>query len=186
MGKLIYIANTSLDGYTEDPSGNFDWSEPDDEVFALITDLIRPVGTHLYGRRMYETMAVWETDPSLGAQSEPFRDFAAVWSAADKLVYSTTLTEGSTARTRVESSFDPTSVRALKDSTTGDLTVGGPVLAGQAIQSGLVDEIHLFVTPILLGGGKAALPKGVRTQLELLDERRFDNGAVHVRYRVLS
>ena len=186
MAKLIYIANVSLDGCTEDSSGGFDWSEPDETVHAFIADLIRPVGTHLYGRRMYETMAVWETDPSLAAQSALMRDFAEVWTGAEKVVYSTSLAEVATARTRIETSFDAASVRALKFSATQDLTVGGPHLAGQAIQAGLVDECHLFVSPIVLGGGKPALPSDTRIDLELLDQRRFDNGAVHLHYRLVT
>ena len=183
MAKLIYIYNVSLDGFIEDASGSFDWTEPDDGLFAFITDLLRPVGTYLYGRRLYETMAVWETDASLAAQSELMADFATVWQAADKVVYSTTLQAGSTARTRLEPSFDPDSVRDMKRSATSDLSVGGANLAAQAFKGGLVDECQLFIHPVLVGGGKPALPRDVRAQLELVDERRFTSGVVYLRYR---
>ncbi len=184
MAKLIYIVNVSLDGFIEDARGNFDWTEPDAEVFAFITDLIRPVGTWLYGRRLYETMAVWETDASLAAQSEPMADFAKVWQAGDKVVYSTTLRAVSTARSRIERSFDPDSVRDMKRSAAGDMTVGGANLAAHAFKDGLVDECHLFVYPVLVGGGKSALPRDVRAELELMDERRFTSGIVYLRYRI--
>jgi dihydrofolate reductase len=183
MAKLIYISNVSLDGYIEDEHGSFDWTAPDDEVFAFITDLVRSVGTYLYGRRLYETMAVWETDPALAAQSELMADFANVWQAADKVVYSTTLEAVSTAKTRLERSFDPDSVRDMKASASGDLTIGGPNLAAHAFKAGLVDECQLFIHPVLVGGGKPALPTGVRADLELLDERRFSNGVMYLRYR---
>jgi dihydrofolate reductase len=186
MAKLIYIANVSLDGFIEDARGSFDWTEPDEEVFAFITDLVRSVGTCLYGRRMYETMAVWETDATLAAQSEPMADFARVWQAADKVVYSTTLRAVSTARSRLERSFDPDSVRDMKRSATGDLTVGGANLAANAFKGGLVDECHLFICPVLVGGGKPALPRDIRAELELLDERRFSNGVAYLRYRTAS
>jgi dihydrofolate reductase len=186
MSKLIYIANVSLDGFIEDAHGSFEWTEPNEEGFVFITDLIRPVGTFLYGRRLYETMAVWETDASLAAQSELRADFAETWQAADKVVYSTTLPAVSTARTRLERSFDTNSVRAMKRSATGDLTVGGANLAAQAFKDGLVDEIHLFIGPVLVGGGKPALPRDARVELELVDERRFTNGIVYVRYRNAS
>lgn len=183
MAKLIYITNVSLDGFIEDAQGNFDWTEPDEEVFAFITDLIRPVGTWLYGRRLYESMAVWETDPTLASQSEPMADFARVWQAGDKVVYSTTLQAVSTARTRLERRFDSDSVRGMKRSRTGDLTVGGANLAAHAFKIGLVDESHLFIHPVLVGGGKPALPRDARAQLQLIDERRFTNGIVYLRYR---
>jgi len=186
MAKLIYIANVSLDGFIEDARGSFDWTEPDEEVFAFITDLVRSVGTCLYGRRMYETMAVWETDATLAAQSEPMADFAKVWQAADKVVYSTTLRAVSTARSRLERSFDPDSVRDMKRSATGDLTVGGANLAANAFKGGLVDECHLFICPVLVGGGKPALPRDIRAELELLDERRFSNGVAYLRYALLA
>jgi dihydrofolate reductase len=186
MSKLIYIANVSLDGYIEDADGNLDWTTPNDEVFAFITDLVRASGTYLYGRRMYETMAVWETDPAVAAQSELRSDFAQIWQAADKLVYSTTLNEVSTAKTQLERKFDPDGIRALKGSVANDLTVGGPNLAAHAFRAGLVDECHLFISPVFLGAGKSSLPRDTRADLELLDERRFSNGVVYVRYRVAS
>jgi dihydrofolate reductase len=186
MAKLIYVTNVSLDGYTEDAHGDFDWTDPTDEYFAFITDLVRPVGTFLYGRRMYETMAVWETQPALAAQSELMADFADVWRAADKVVYSTTLHAVSTADTRLERRFDPVSVRDMKTSAASDLTIGGPTLAAHALDAGLVDECHLFVHPVLVGGGKPAFPGDARIQLELLDEHRFGNGFVYLRYRTRS
>src|SRR3954469_10182649 len=155
MAKLIYVANVSVDGYIEDAHGSFEWTEPNDDVFRFITDLMRPVGTYLYGRRLYETMAVWETQPALAAQSELMADFANVWQAADKIVYSTTLQAGSTANTRLERRFDPDSVRDIKTSAASDLTVGGATLAAHAFHAGLVDECQLFVHPVLVGEGKA-------------------------------
>ena len=184
MAKLIYVSNVSLDGYIEDEHGSFDWTATDDELFAFITDLVRPAGTYLYGRRMYDTMAVWETDSTLAAQSELMADFANVWQAASKVVYSTTLDAVSTAKTRIERTFDPASVRDLKASATSDLTVGGPHLAAHAFEAGLVDECHLFIRPIVVGGGKPALPGGLRTDVELLDDRDIGNGVVYLRYRV--
>jgi dihydrofolate reductase len=184
MAKLIYVSNVSLDGYTEDEHGSFDWTAPDDELFVFITDLVRPVGTYLYGRRMYDTMAVWETDPALAAQSELMADFAKVWQAASKVVYSTTLDATSTARTRLERSFDPDSVREMKASASSDLMVGGPRLAANAFKAGLVDECHLLIRPVLVGGGKPALPRGTRADLELLDDRRLGAGVVYLRYRL--
>jgi dihydrofolate reductase len=183
MAKLIYITNVSLDCYIEDQHGSFDWTEPDDEYFAFITDLVRPVGTYLYGRRLYETMAVWETDPALAVQSDLSADFANVWQAADKVVYSTTLEAVSTAKVRLERSFDPDSVRDMKASATSDLTVGGANVAAHAFKAGLVDECQLFLWPVLVGGGKPALPGDWRSELELLDERRFSSGAMYLRYR---
>jgi dihydrofolate reductase len=183
MAKLIYISNVSLDGYIEDEHGSLDWTAPDDQVFAFITDLVRSVGTYLYGRRMYETMAVWETDPALAGQSELMADFANVWQAADKVVYSTTLEAVSTAKTRLERSFDLDSVRDMKASATSDLTVGGSNVAAHAFKGGLVDECQLFIWPVLVGGGKPALPSDTRAELELLDERRFSNGVMYLRYR---
>ena len=184
MAKLIYVSNVSLDGYIEDEHGSLDWAAPDDELFAFITDLVRPVGTYLYGRRMYDTMAVWETDSTLAAQSELMADFANVWQAASKVVYSTTLDAVSTARTRLERTFDPAVVRDLKASAPCDLTVGGPHLAAHALEARLVDECHLFIRPILVGGGKPALPNGTRADLELLDDRQLGNGVVYLRYRI--
>lgn len=183
MTKLIYVTNVSLDGYIEDEHGSFEWTAPGDEFFTFITDLVRPVGTYLYGRRLYETMAPWETDPALAAQSGLMADFAGVWQAADKVVYSTTLAAVSTARTRLEHTFDPASVRAMKASATSDLTVGGAHLAAHALEAGLVDECHLFIHPVLLGGGKPALPGAIRADLELLDDRRLGN-VVYLRYRI--
>ncbi|WP_089156268.1 dihydrofolate reductase family protein [Micromonospora sp. NBS 11-29] len=183
MAKLIYVTNVSLDGYIEDERGVFAWLPPDDEVFAFTTDLIRPVGTFLYGRRLYESMALWETDPALAAQSDLAADFARTWQAAGKVVYSTTLATVSTADTRLERVFDPVAVDHLKATASSDLVVGGANLAAQAARAGLVDEYQLFVLPIVVGGGKPGLPAGLRTGLELLDERRFRNGVVHLRYR---
>jgi dihydrofolate reductase len=183
MAKLIYLLNVSLDGYIADEDGKLDWTAPDEEYYSFINDLQRPVGTYLYGRRLYEMMHVWETDPAVAAQSPAAREFAQIWQAADKVVYSTTLAAAATTRTRIERDFDPEAVRQLKAAAERDLTVGGPALAAQAITAGLVDEVHLFVWPVVLGGGKPFLPNRVRLQLELLDERRFGNGAVYLRYR---
>jgi dihydrofolate reductase len=185
MAKLIYSAITSLDGYLADENGNFDWAAPDEEVHAFVNDLERPVGTYLYGRRMYEVMVFWET-AHLVDQPPFMRDFAELWQAADKVVYSRTLETVPSARTRLERDFDPEAVRELKAAAGRDLTVGGPDLAAQAIEAGLVDEYHLFVTPVVVGGGTRALPDGVRVKLELLDERRFGNGVVHLHYRATS
>jgi dihydrofolate reductase len=185
MAKLIYSAIASLDGYVADEDGNFDWAAPDEEVHAFVNDLERPVGTYLYGRRMYEVMAVWET---LLRDDQPpvMRDFAELWQAADKVVYSTTLQAASSARTRIERDFDPDEVRGMKASAERDMSVGGPELAAEALRAGLVDECHLFLTPVVVGGGKRSLPGNVRLQLELLDERRFGGGVVHLHYRVTS
>lgn len=184
MARLIHVTNLSLDGCIEDEHGVFDLYPPDDDVFAATTDILRSVGTHLYGRRLYETMAVWETDPSLAAASDSTAEFASVWQAAEKVVYSTTLPEVSTAATRLERRFDPLAVQALKDAASADLFVGGANLAAQAIRAGLVDECHLFVWPMVVGGGKRGLPAGLRVELELLGERRFGNGVVLLRYAV--
>jgi dihydrofolate reductase len=184
MAKLIYSAISSLDGYVADRDGNFDWAAPGAEVHEFINDLERPVGTYLYGRRMYETMAVWETDAALAASSAPTRDFAQIWQAADKVVFSRTLQEASTARTRIERDFDPEAVRQIKASARSDLTVAGPHLAAEALTAGLVDECQFFLAPIVVGGGNRSLPDHVRVVLDLLDERRFDNGMVYLRYRV--
>jgi dihydrofolate reductase len=181
--KLIYTAIASLDGYVADEDGNFDWAEPDEQVLAFVNDLERSAGTYLYGRRMYEVMIGWETDPTLAEQSPLMRDFAEIWQAADKVVYSTTLQTVSTARTRIEPEFDPEAVRQMKAIGGRDILVGGPELAAHAFKSGLVDECQLFLTPIAVGGGKRALPDNVRVKLELLDERRFGNGVVYLRYR---
>ena len=186
MSKLIYIANVTLDGYIEDSQGRFDWTAPSDDVFAFITDLVRPTGTYLYGRRLYETMAVWETDPALAAQSELMSAFARVWQAANKVVYSTTLHAVSTAKTQLERNFDPDAIRDLKAAAANDLTVGGANLAAHAFRAGLVDECQFLIGPVFVGAGKSALPRDTRADLELLDERRFSNGVVYVRYRVAS
>jgi dihydrofolate reductase len=184
MAKLIYVSNMSLDGFIEDEHGSFEWTAPSDEVFAFITDLVRPVGTHLYGRRLYETMAVWESDPALAAQSELMADFAHVWQAVDKIVYSTTLDAVSTAKSRLERRFDPDYIREMKAGASRDLMVGGSKLAAHAFRTRLVDECHLFIYPVLVGQGKPSLSSELRAQLELLDERRFDSGVVYVRYSI--
>jgi dihydrofolate reductase len=192
MAKLTYAAITSLDGFIEDEDGKFDWAMPDPEVHTFVNDLERSVGTFLYGRRMYETMAVWQTvgiepagtSPEEVAPPPPEElDFAEVWRAADKVVYSRTLDAVTTPRTRLERAFDPEVVRRLKDTADNDISVSGPGLAQHAFAAGLVDEVHLFVFPVIVGGGKPGLPRGIRVDLELLDERRFGNGAVHMRYR---
>ena len=183
MAKLIYSAIASLDGYVADEDGNFDWAVPDEEVHAFINDLQRPLGTYLYGRRMYETMLGWETDPTLADQSPLMRDFAQIWQAAEKIVYSKTLEAASTARTRIERDFEPEAVQQMKALAGPDLIVGGANLAAQAFRAGLVDECHLFVTPMVVGGGKRSLPDNVRLKLELLDERRFGSGMVYLYYR---
>ena len=179
---LIYAMIASLDGYVEDESGRFDWAAPDEEVHAFVNELERPIGTYLYGRRMYETMVAWET---MDDEHPVMRDFAELWRAAEKIVYSRSLESASSARTRVEHDFDAGAVRRLKESAQGDIGIGGPELAGQAIAAGLVDECHLIVVPVLVGGGKRAFPDGVRVDLELLDERRFAGGAVYLRYKLL-
>jgi dihydrofolate reductase len=186
MGKLMYTTITSLDGYVADADGNFDWGEPDEEVFTFVNDLERPIGTYLYGRRMYDVMVYWEAFPTTADQSPVERDFAEFWQAADKIVYSTTLESVSSARTRIERNFDPEAVRQWKATAIHDLTVSGPDLAAQAIKAGLVDEYHLIVSPIVVGGGKQALPNDVRLKLELLDERRFGNGVMHLHYRTMT
>jgi len=181
--KLIYSAITSLDGYVADVNGNFDWAAPDEELHTFVNDLERPVGTYLYGRRMYEVMVYWEAEPPAD-QPQFVRDFAEIWRSADKIVYSKTLQTVSSARTRIERDFDPESVRQMKATAGRDLTVGGPDLADQAIRAGLVDEFQLFVAPVVIGGGKQSLPNDVRLGLELVDERRFASGVVHLRYRI--
>jgi dihydrofolate reductase len=183
VAKLIYSAITSLDGYIADENGNFDWAAPDEEVHTFINDLERPVGTYLYGRRMYEVMVGWESAHTLADQPPFMQDFAQIWQAAEKIVYSKTLQTVSSARTRIERDFDPEAVRQMKARAGRDIIVGGPELAAQAIEAGLVDEWHLFITPIVVGGGKRSLPDNVRLKLELIDERRFGNGMVHLRYR---
>ena len=183
MAKVIYSTIMSLDGYMEDEDGSFDWAAPDDEVHAFVNDLERPVGNYLYGRRMYEVMAYWETANTVADQPPVGRDFGELWQAADKIVYSRTLQEVSSARTRIEREFDPEAVRQMAARAERDLSVGGPELAGQALAAGLVDECHVFVVPIVVGGGKPSLPDNVRVRLELLDEHRFDSGVVYLSYR---
>jgi dihydrofolate reductase len=180
VAKLIYAAIASLDGYVADTEGGWDWSMPDEQVHAFVNDLERPVGTHLYGRRMYEVMVAWET---MDDDEPAMRDYAEIWRAADKVVYSTSLDVAPSRRTRIEREFDPDAVRQMKDAAAADLSVGGPALAAQAIAAGLVDECQLFLSPIVVGGGKRALPEDLHWELELLDERRFDNGVVYLRYR---
>jgi dihydrofolate reductase len=184
VGRLIYGAIASLDGYVADADGNFDWAAPDDEVHAFVNELQRAAGTQLLGRRMYDVLAVWETVDTGPDQAPVIRQFADIWRATDKVVYSRTLESVSTARTRLERDFDPEAVRALKADADRDLTVGGPGLAEQALRAGLVDEVHLFLSPVVVGGGTRALPDGVRLDLTLVDEHRFGNGVVHVGYRV--
>jgi dihydrofolate reductase len=181
MSRLIYAAIASLDGYVADEQGRWDWSEPSQEVHAAVNDLMRPARTHLYGRRMYDVLVAWETidDPD-----PVMRDYAEIWRSADKVVYSRTLEEVSSARTRIEREFDPEPVRAMK--AVQDLLIGGPELAAQAMRAGLVDELHLFLSPVVVGGGNPALPAGSRVDLQLLGERRFGNGVVHVHYGVLT
>jgi dihydrofolate reductase len=184
VAKLIYSAIASLDGYVEDATGNFDWAAPDEEVHTFVNDLERSAGTYLYGRRMYETMRFWESASDPIVQPTFAQDFATIWQAADKIVYSRTLQAASTARTRIERHFDPEAVRHLKATAGRDLTVGGAELAAQAIEAGLVDEYGLIVVPVIVGGGKRWLPEsGLRVDLELEDQRRFRNGTVYLQYR---
>ncbi len=184
MTKLIYSAIASLDGFVADEEGSFYWAVPDEEAHRFINDLERPIGTYLYGRRMYETMVFWEDPPDLAGKTPSMQDYARIWQAADKIVYSRTLAEASRARTRIEREFDPEVVRRMKQAGERDITVGGSELAGQALAAGLVDECSLLLAPILVGGGKQAFPDGVRLELELLGERRFGNGMVYVHYRI--
>jgi dihydrofolate reductase len=183
MAKLIYSAIASLDGYVADEEGTFDWAAPDEEVHTFVNDLERPVGTYLYGRRMYEVMVYWETAHTVADQPPFSQDFAEIWQAADKIVYSRTLEAVSSARTRIERDFDPEAVRELKAAAGRDLTIGGPELAAQALEAGLIDELQLFLAPVVVGGGNRALSDNVRVKLELLDERRFGNGTVYLHYR---
>ena len=182
MARLIYSAIASLDGYTADAEGKFDWAAPDAELHAFVNDLERDVGTHLYGRRMYETMAVWQR-MDVSAEPDVMRDYAGIWRDADKVVYSRTLAAASTPRTRIERDFDPEAVRRMKETAGRDLSVGGPGLAAHALRAGIVDEIQLFLVPVVVGGGTRALPDGLRVDLDLLDERRFAGGAVYLRYQ---
>ena len=183
MARLIYSVITSLDGYVADKDGNFDWAAPDEEVHRFVNDLERRVGTFLYGRRMYEVMAFWETAHTLADRSPFIKDYAEIWQAADKVVYSRTLEKVTTARTQLERGFDPEAVRQMKARAGRDLSVGGPDLAAQAIKADLIDDYHLFVAPFVVGGGNQALPNDVRVPLELMDEHRFNNGVVHLHYR---
>ena len=182
VARLIYTAITSLDGYVADQNGNFDWAEPSDEVHAFVNDLERPIGTYLYGRRLYEVMVAWETTPNLAGQPATIQDYATIWQAADKIVYSRTLHATSSARTRIERDFDPEAIRRMKAGAASDISVGGPTLAASAIKAGLIDEYHLFLHPIVVGGGTQALPDHVRVTLELVDERRFRAGEVYLHY----
>jgi len=182
LARLIYSAIASLDGYTADADGKFDWAAPDAELHGFVNDLERGVGTHLYGRRMYETMAVWET-MDVSAEPDVMRDYAEIWRDADKVVYSRTLAAASTPRTRIERDFDPQAVRRMKETAGRDLSVGGPGLAAHALRAGIVDEIQLFLVAVVVGGGTRALPDGLRADLDLLDERRFAGGAVYLRYQ---
>ncbi|HEY8324414.1 MAG: dihydrofolate reductase family protein [Ktedonobacterales bacterium] len=184
MAKLIYSTIMSLDGYIEDEDGSFDWAAPDEEVHAFVNDLERPIGAYLYGRRMYEVMSAWEHPEAFADDAPVAQDYAAIWQAADKIVYSRTLDAVASARTRIERAFDPTAIRSLKAQTQRDLSVGGPDLAAQALRASLVDECQFFLTPILVGGGKPALPSQLRVKLDLLDERRFNSGVVYLRYAV--
>jgi dihydrofolate reductase len=182
VAKLIYMTIASLDGYVADEDGNFDWAKPDEEVHAFVNDLERPIGTHLYGRRLYEVMMGWETMHTLPDQTPVALDFAAIWQAAEKVVYSRTLETVSSARTRIERDFDPEAIRRMKADVDRDITIGGATLAAEAMRAGLVDELHVIASPIVVGGGTRSLPDGVRWELELLDERRFANGVVYLRY----
>ena len=184
MARLTYLAIASLDGYVEDDQGKFDWAAPDEEVHAFVNDLARPWGTHLYGRRMYETMVYWETNGD--DDGAVYRDYAEIWRAAEKIVYSRTLQTVSSNRTRIEREFDATAIRRLKETSRSDMSIGGAELAGQAVVEELVDECHLFLVPVLVGGGKRALPAGVHAELELCDERRFRSGVVYLHYRLES
>ena len=182
MAALIYAGITSLDGYVADEAGNFDWSVPDEEVHRFVNDLERPIGTVLLGRRLYEVMVVWE---EMNTDDEPsvVQDYAKLWRAADKIVFSSTLAAPSSARTLISRQFDPEEIRRLKQTAQRDLSIGGPHLAAEAIKAGLVDEYHLFVLPVMVGGGTRFFPDQVRLDLELVDERRFGNGVVHLHYR---
>jgi len=180
MANLTYVAIASLDGYVEDEQGKFDWAAPDEEVHSFVNELERPVGTYLYGRRMYETMVYWESDND---RPPVYKEYAEIWGAAEKVVYSRTLQTVSSERTRIEREFDVSAIKRLKESSRSDISIGGANLAGQAIAEGLVDECHIFLGPVLVGGGKRALPAGIRARLNLLDEHRFRNGVVYLRYR---
>jgi dihydrofolate reductase len=183
MAKLIYSAICSLDGYVADEDGDFSWARPDDDLHSFVNDLERPIGTYLYGRRMYETMVFWETAEVPPDQCDPVSDYADIWRATEKIVFSRTLDQVSSAKTRIEREFDPEEIRRLVADADTDLSIGGSELAGEAITAGLVDEYHLFINPIVVGGGTAALPSGARVELELADQRRFASGVIHVHYR---
>ena len=185
MAKLIYSGLTSLDGYVNDQRGGFGWAAPDEQVHSFVNDLERPVGTYLYGRRMYEVMQAWETMPTDG-EPPVMQDYSRIWQSARKVVYSTTLDAVSSARTRLERDFDPLVIRQLKDAATADLSLGGPGLAAHALRAGLVDELHQFLNPVIVGGGTSWLPAGIRLDLELVDEFRFASGVIHLHYRVKS
>ena len=182
MAKLIYTAIASLDGYVNDESGNFDWAAPDEEVHAFVNDLERSIGTYLYGRKLYETMVAWET-MDLDEEPSVIRDYAEIWRAADKVVFSKTLEKPASERTRIERVFDPVSIGRMKDESARDLSIGGPHLGAEAIRAGLVDEYRFFLAPVVIGGGTASLPDDVRLDLELIDEGRFGSGFVHLHYR---
>jgi dihydrofolate reductase len=183
MARLIYSMIQSLDGYVADAAGKFDWAEPDEQVHSFANELQRAVSTNLYGRRMYEVMSAWEMLGSLGDEPAYIKEFGELWRASDKVVYSTTLDTVSTARTRIEREFGPDAVRRMKDEAGGDISIGGPGLAAQAIAAGLVDEYQLFVVPVVVGGGTRFLPDGVRLDLRLVDQRLFDDGTVYLSYR---
>jgi dihydrofolate reductase len=185
MPRLIYTATTSLDGYVADEKGNFDWTAPDDDVFAFISEREEPIGTYLYGRRMYETMRFWERGGEGADDSQAFAAYARLWRAADKVVFSGTLGAVDTARTRLLRTFDAETVMRLRDAASRDLSVGGATLAGTALRMGLVDECRHYVKPVLVGGGTSWLPAGVRARLELFEEHRFTSGTVYLRYGVL-
>ncbi|MFC9765751.1 dihydrofolate reductase family protein [Rhodococcus jostii] len=186
MAELIYSTIMSVDGYIADEDGNFDWAAPGEVVHSFINDLERPIGTYLYGRRMYEVMRYWESPPDLADEPACIQDFAEIWQAADKVVYSTTLDAASSARTRIERKFDPDAVRQLKASAARNITIAGPGLASHAFTAGLVDACQVFVAPVVVGGGTRAFPERVRCRLELLDERRFDSGVAYLHYRAAN
>jgi dihydrofolate reductase len=186
MAKLIYSAICSLDGYVADSDGGFSWARPGDELHAFVNDLERPIGTYLYGRRMYETMVFWETAEVPEGQCDPASEYVGIWRGAEKVVFSRSLEEVSSARTRIEREFDPDAIRRLKANADSDLSIGGGTLAGEAFRNGLINELHLFVNPIIVGGGTAALPDDVRLNLELIDHRLFPGGVVHLHYRTLD
>ena len=185
MGKLLYMNISSLDGYVADEAGKFDWAEPDEEVHTFINDLLRPIGTSLYGRRLYEVMTPWEDEAWAAGESTHIQDFGEIWRGADKVVYSSTLQAPSTARTRLERSFEPNDVQSMKRSVATDLSIGGPTLATRAFAAGLVDECHLFLTPVIVGGGLRLLPEGLQVDREFVEQRRFANGTVYLRYRTI-